>query len=175
MAKPRLDDWPSAEQFRVMLDYDPDTGILTWRHRPDHPVQWNAKWAGKQAGTFGDGTVTLRIKRRPYKAHRIAWLLVHGEIPEADIDHINGDWRDNRIANLRLASRSQNNWNARLAKNNTSGFKGVTWDKKAEWWMAQIHYEKSPHFLGYFKTPEQAHDAYREAAIRLRGEFARFK
>ena len=175
MAKPRLDDWPTVDQFRAVVDYDPATGKLIWRRRDDRTPQWNGKWAGKTAGADGDGSVSVRISRRHYKVHRIAWLLVYGEIPTADIDHINGDWRDNRIANLRLASRSQNNWNAKRAKNNTSGFKGVIWDKKAGLWRAQIHFKKSNHFLGYFSVPKDAHVAYCEAAKRFGGEFARFE
>jgi hypothetical protein len=155
------------------LNYDPDTGVLTWRHRPDYPVQWNGKWAGKPAGTFDSRGGMVRIKRRPYKVHRIAWLLTYGEIPPTDIDHVNGDGRDNRIANLRIASRTQNNSNRGPQKNNSSGFKGVSWSTKYGFWCAQINHENKHYFLGYFNSPEEAHVAYREAASRLLGEFAR--
>ena len=175
MVKPRLNDWPPAEQMRAALDYDPETGELTWRHRPDRTVQWNGKWAGKKAGTPTNGAVMLRMGGRAYRAHRVAWFLVYGECPDSDIDHANGDGLDNRIANLRIASRTENNSNRGAPKHNTSGFKGVTWSKREGFWRAQIQHKHKNHFLGYFVTPEEAHVAYREAASRLLGQFARFE
>jgi hypothetical protein len=175
MAKPRLDDPLTPEQLRAVLLYEPETGIFTWRSRPDRSVQANGRWAGKQAGTPGRNGLSILISRRHYKAHRLAWFYVHGVWPEAEIDHINGDWRDNRIANLRNATRNQNSANGGMSKFNKVGLKGVSWSQKARLWRAQIDCDKVHYHFGYFTTPEDAYAAYCEAAVRLHGEFARLK
>lgn len=175
MAKPRVDDLPTTEQLRAAFDYDPETGIFTWRYRPDCPVQWNGKWAGRQAGTPSGRNIQLQVNRRRYVAHRIAWCIVYGEFPADMIDHANGDWRDNRIANLRIASRSQNAANSRLPMTNTSGLKGVCWIKRARRWRAQISHNKVHYNIGDFISREEAYKAYCDAALRIYGEFARLK
>lgn len=95
-----------------------------------------------------------------------------GEWPKKGLDHENTDPSGNRWPNLREATQRQNNGNARRAKHNKSGFKGVYWNKEKSCWTAQIKKEKSTH-LGYFKTPEAAHAAYVKAAQAWFGEFAR--
>ena len=87
------------------------------------------------------------------------------------VDHINGNGLDNRKANLRIASATENGRNRRRHSNNTSGFKGVKKDKGR--WVANIGGSKNRIRLGSFETPEEAHAAYCEAANRLHGEFAR--
>jgi hypothetical protein len=175
MAEPRLDDPLTIEQLRAALDYDPDTGIFTWCYRPDCPVQWNGKWAGKQAGSPSGGFITIRVSRKHYHAHRLAWAFAYGEWPTGYVDHANGDWRDNRISNLRIASKSQNAANSGVFAHNTSGLKGASWSKRYGKWVAQITYRGSNRFIGHFRTAEEAHAAYCDTARRLQGEFARFK
>ncbi len=92
--------------------------------------------------------------------------------PKIQVDHKNGDTLDNRRENLRVATSSQSNANRRRNKNNKSGFKGVTWDKRKQTWRATIYHGKQYH-LGYFDTPEGAHDAYVAKALELFGGFAR--
>jgi len=89
-------------------------------------------------------------------------------------DHINGDKLDNRRANLRVCSTSDNNRNQRLSKDNTSGFKGVCWNKQSKKWQANITVNWKQKSLGLFATPSQAHDAYQKAAIEFHGDFANF-
>ena len=125
MAKTRLDYSITTEQLRAALDYDPLTGVFIWKRSSDRTVQWNGKWAGKVAGTPGPNFITIQLRRRRYRANRLAWWFMHGEMPVDMIDHVNGDWRDNRIANLRIATRSQNAANSGPLRTNTSGFKGV--------------------------------------------------
>jgi hypothetical protein len=91
------------------------------------------------------------------------------------IDHANGDWRDNRLSNLRIATRSENAANSGPPRTNTSGFKGVCWDKRAGKWLAQISHQRAHYWLGHFSTAQEAHNAYRAAALRFFGEFARLK
>ena len=103
------------------------------------------------------------------KLHR----LILNPPAETDIDHIDCDGLNNRRSNLRLATRSQNNQNARLRANTTSGFKGVSWNKRKHKWDVRIRLNGCQKFLGYFQTKEEAAAAYDRAAIELFGEFAR--
>jgi len=90
-----------------------------------------------------------------------------------EVDHKNSDILDNRKCNLRICSRSENLCNKKLSKYNTSGYRGVTWDKSKRKWQATITKNNKQYHLGRFNTPEEAHAAYCEAAKRLHGEFAR--
>ena len=102
-------------------------------------------------------------------------VRLHRELLNApkgvDVDHINGNTLDNRIANLRLASRSENCRNQGKRRNNTSGFKGVS--KHGTKWQAYISTPKGRLFLGTFDTPEDANEAYQAAARKYHGEFAK--
>ena len=185
MAAPRLDDPLTAEQLRSVLDYDPTTGLFRWREGINH---WRAglpagtlstpKWRGPHI-VIGLGTTSekryqwIGIKKKVYFAHRLAWLWVNGEWPSGPIDHINCDGTDNRITNLRVATDAQNSCNRKRRSDNTSGFKGVSRNKRDRNWTAHITHDKITYNLGYFDTPEAAHAAYCEAARRLHGEFAR--
>src|SRR5690606_18776525 len=120
------------------LSYDAETGVLTWRPRPReefterrHQLCWNARYAGKAAGCETAGNYqAVAIDGIIYLAHRIAWAIATGEDPASnDIDHINGDGLDNRLANLRSVSHSINHRNRRLQSNNKSGHTGVFWNK----------------------------------------------
>jgi HNH endonuclease/AP2 domain len=158
----------TAERLREILDYHPESGIFYWRI-----ARRNGTRAGNIAGAKkAGGYIKISIDGRQHLAHRLAWLYVHGRWPAALIDHINGNPADNRIANLREASRSQNQANSGLRLGNRSGLKGIS-RKPYGTWSAQIFYQGTKHYLGTFATPEEAHAAYREAARRLFGEFAR--
>jgi hypothetical protein len=165
----------TAERLREVLDYNPKTGLFTWRHVPDKSVQWNGRHAGRPAGhpckTLG--YVLLKVEGRLCRAHRLAWLYMTGKWPTGEIDHVNGDGLDNVFANLRLATRSEQNRNVRAHRDSTSGLKGAYWDKRTSTWLAQIRHEGKQHYLGKYQTAEEAHAAYCEAARRLHGEFAR--
>lgn len=109
------------------------------------------------------------------QAHRIAWALHYGEwAPDGiDIDHIYGDRTNNAPSNLRLATRSQNNYNAKKRKDNTSGLRGVSYDKGRGKWDARLSTEGKVYRLGRFPTPEAAKAAYDRKAAELRGEYHR--
>lgn len=120
-------------RLRELLDYDPETGEFRWRERPlsDFKDQrttnwWNSKNAGNVAGyiTKDEGYRVIGIDAVYYKAHRLAWLGMTGELPD-EVDHINGDRADNRWSNLRRASRAENRQNLKVYKSNTSGVAGV--------------------------------------------------
>jgi hypothetical protein len=115
----------------------------------------------------------IKINRRLYMAHRLAWLYVTGEWPAGHIDHINGNRSDNRFANLRIASNSENAWNSRTRVNNACGYKGVHYKKRLNKFVAQISVGGRVHHFGVFQTPAEAHAAYRKAAKAHFGEFVR--
>jgi len=156
----------SAEYLREVLDYDRQTGTFRWRVRHGHAL------AGSVAGgVCQDGYRRIGINRQCHLEHRLAWLHIHGMWPTAQVDHINGNTLDNSILNLRLASNAQNQMNRRPS--NRHGFKGITFNRTEQKWRAQIALGGKKITLGRFDTPEAAHDAYRNAAARLFGEFAR--
>jgi hypothetical protein len=159
----------TAERLREVLSYDPETGVFVWLKRTARRIR-----VGDVAGCLGTlGYRSLGINGEEHLAHRLAWLYVHGEWPSADIDHINGDPGDNRLANLRPATRAQNSANAGKRTTNTSGLKGVCWSKKSCKWRAAITVNGQVIYLGLFDCPAEAHAAYARAAEQHCGEFAR--
>ena len=161
----------SQQRLREILNYNPDTGDFTWRLQ----IAKRAQIGAVAGGLSHTGYVFIRIEGTAYLAHRLAWLYVHGEWPEGDLDHRDCDPSNNRLSNLRPATPVQNNWNTRKSKNNTSGFKGVHWANQAQRWMARIQINARRVYLGHFDTPEAAHTAYCDAAREHFGEFARFE
>jgi len=157
----------SIEELRKRLRYDPATGILYWK---------DGQRLGLPAGYLDTtGYVRLGFAGRMYLNHRIAWALHYGIWPDLEVDHINGQKTDNRLGNLRLATKAENRRNVKTRSDNKTGFKGVSFCKRTGRYKAQIrHGQTHPKFLGYFDTPEQAATAYRKAALELHGEFARF-
>jgi HNH endonuclease/AP2 domain len=165
---------PTQQRLRELFDYDAETGALTWRHRPDMRSQWNVRYAGKVAGSINaDGYLVIKIDSRSYFAHRLVWVYLCGDVPD-EIDLINGVKADTRIANLRLATSAQNAQNRRMSCSNTSGFKGVSWNKQTAKWRAQLGIGpgRNKH-LGRFDTAEEASLVYQAAAREHFGEFAR--
>jgi len=124
-------------------------------------------------GLATNGYWRINIGYDRYLAHRLAWFYVHGIWPCKDIDHINGDRCDNRISNLRLADKWQNNGNSEAYCTSSTGLKGIYWDRQLGRYSARIMVNGKRKYWGAFDTPELAHEAYREADIALRGEFAR--
>jgi hypothetical protein len=154
-------------RLKELLHYNPDTGVFTWLASP------RGGWAGKTAGYASNGYRRLRINERQYLAHCLAWLYMTGSWPSKQIDHINADRSDNRISNLRLATRSQNGANARRRVDNTSGAKGVSWHRITGKWSASLAVNGRQYHLGLFDSTAEASAAYAAAAERHFGQFAR--
>lgn len=176
MVKPRLDDPLTAEQLRAVLDYIPSTGMFFWRHRPEARKEWNTKYAGQAAGTptVPRGYIQIMVLSRLYLAHRLAFLWMTGAWPRSEeVDHIDGDHANNAWRNLREVTGSQNKMNLPLRSDNTSGVKGVWWDKRRSMWAAEIMIAGRKRHLGYFDNLEAAKAIRIKAAERLHGEFAR--
>jgi hypothetical protein len=150
----------TSEYLKSILRYDPETGLFSWIH-----MRNGVRRDGRPAGSIDrHGHRQLRIDGAILFAHRLAWLYMNGEWPDGNIDHINGVRDDNRIANLRVVTQGINMQNQRgPGSRNTSGYLGVTWDKKARKWVAQIMLKRKRYWLGAFDDPAMAHERYVQA------------
>jgi hypothetical protein len=161
----------SSEVLRELFSYNPETGELLWRPRPGSTWginSWNAKYPGKRAGTLVNGYWMVGLPEAGiFLAHRVIWKMVYGSDPQAFLDHINGDRSDNRLANLREATRSDNAQNKPTQRNNTSGFSGVHWVRRCKKWQSRIGIGGKKVVLGLFTSPEEAYQAYLGAKSRL--------
>lgn len=158
----------TQECVHSILEYEPETGIFRWK------IKKPGRCVGQIAGSVnGKGYCTIMVHGVKFQAHRLAWLHVNGYLP-SQLDHINGVKTDNRLCNLRPATTSQNRMNVGVAKNNTTGFKGVTFRGNRKRFQARIKINGKPKWLGTFNTVEEAHKAYCVAAAQLHGKFARF-
>lgn len=155
-------------RLHELVHYDPSTGIFRWKKSRGGKAR-----ADSIAGTAHErGYTSITIDCKPYLAHRLAWLYVHGHLPK-EVDHKNRDRSDNRIENLREATRSQNNANARASTRSATKLRGVHFHSGAGRYRAQVTKNRKTKSLGYFDTPEEAHAAYIAAAKVVHGEFAR--
>ena len=145
----------NLENILEVVHYDAETGKFAWKANRQKAL------IGKEICEISDqGYVYIRVLGRRILAHRLAWFVVHGELPSSPLDHFNGDRTDNRIANLRLCTNSQNLQNRGKQANNTSGYMGVSWHKVRSKWRATIQIDKKHMHLGLFDTAEDAYAAY---------------
>jgi hypothetical protein len=159
---------PPVELLRELFRYDEETGRLI-RNRPGRKVR-----VGQVVGVrSGSGYLFTKISRSGYAVHRLIYAMAYGEDPGYfEIDHIDGDKLNNRLENLRLATREQNLANAPGRKSSGCRFRGVSFFKPIRKWRADITVAGKQKNLGYFPTPEMAAKAYDVAARELFGEFA---
>lgn len=156
------------EDARRIFKYDGATGKITNRITRSA----NAR-VGEESGTIDrNGYRVINVAGRLYRAHRLAWFMVTGEWPKNSLDHISGDVSDNRMSNLREATKSENGRNSR-SRRGSSQYKGVSWDKLRSKWQAHIMHHRKSIALGRFDSELEAHKAYCVAADRLHGDFAR--
>ena len=172
---------PSPDVLRQLLRYESDSGKLFWRHR-----QLSMFTDGKQPATqncaiwnsrFADGPALATPDKCGYhhgiilyakvKAHRAIWAIVHGEWPNGDLDHIDGDTANNRLGNLRLVSHTENMRNMRMKKNNKSGHTGVYSARRVGFWSACISVCSRSLHLGTFPSIDEAIAARKAAETRL--------
>lgn len=156
------------EGVKDFIEYFPDTGKLMWKKSNSNKVRVGQEIT--HVDSYGYLGVQFQFVR--WKAHRLAWYLYYGEVPEGDIDHINGDRTDNRIENLRLASRGENLRNMRVSGKGSSKYKGVSWHKAAGKWSAQITLDNKKKHLGLFEEEISAALAYDTAAKEFYKDFA---
>ena len=144
-----------STRLRELLEYNPDTGVFTWRVAAHRNASSN-----KVAGYVGaNGYRTIRVDGQGYSAHRLAWQYTHGVPPTDSIDHINGVRDDNRIANLREATQAQNTQN-RKRPQGKNPYLGVYWYAQRNKWRAIIVLDGHSKHIGLFTTAEEARDAY---------------
>lgn len=159
----------TLKKLKSVLSYDPLTGVFRWKIKPRQRAC--SEIAG---GVNPDGYRMICVSQRIYRAHRLAWFYMTGRWPKGEVDHINGTKDDNRIANLRIADKQENQANSKRRSTNTTGFKGICVlqgrDKK---YCARITVNYKVIWLGNFYTAEEAHAAYFAAAKKYFGEFAR--
>lgn len=160
---------PSMSRLAELLDYDAETGVFYWKKDRN----WNSK-AGFAAGHLApDGYIHLKIDGARFLAHRVAWFMSYKTEPLV-IDHADCDKQNNRLANLRNGTQSDNCANSKMRSTSNSPFKCVQWRKKDRLWQARICVRGKRRSLGHFTTAEAAAAAYRAAAIVEFGEYARF-
>jgi len=146
---------PLTQGFQAIIDKD-DVGLVS-----------NHNWC------------VLQTKKSIYACRKAngTTVFLHRVILDApsghSVDHIDGDGLNNRRANLRLATRAENNRNRKIGSDNSSGLKGVSFHKHAKKWQAQIRIEGKQVHLGYFREPAEAHKAYSEASLKHHGDFGR--
>jgi hypothetical protein len=153
----------TQDKVQSLFNYDSETGIFTRK------VKTTAKTKiGDVVGYDNkNGYKKISIDNKLYFSHRLAWLYVYGVWPEKGLDHINRNRSDNRLCNLRLANQSENTQNTAIRKNNTSGYKGVTFCKNTNKWISQIMINYKHIYIGKYETPEIAYEQYINMAKKL--------
>jgi hypothetical protein len=165
----------TQEILKELLNYDNETGLFTWKHRP---LKWfaterayknfNNRFVNKEAGCIftgkcGKSYLVIGILNKSYLAHRLVLLFVNGRFPINEVDHHNGNGCDNRLKNLSEATAQENQRNKRKSTNNTSGETGVCWDKRGNYWQAKISVNNKTINLGAFKNKDEAIMARKKA------------
>lgn len=149
--------------IRTALDYDPATGLLTWKSPQSNRVR-----AGSRAGVIAqNGRRYINVGGEKHMAHRLAWLHHHGQWPAGDVKQKNGDYDDCRIDNLIDQTRTETATNRRVNANSKSGYPGVTWDSKREKWQVHVTRDYKQVALGYFDELSAAIAARQEAEQTL--------
>ena len=160
----------TVKQIKERLNYDPNTGILTWKS----VVRYSNRRIGQQAGrvnSLGYRQVELLGKKR--KATNLIWYMQTGVYPsEKIIDHKNRIKSDDRWENLRESTWAQNQANTGIRSDNTSGYKGIHYCKNINKWRATLQYNKKKVHIGYFDNKKTAARHYRKAAIKYYGSYA---
>lgn len=169
MKKPKHDMAALMPTIANLVNYDQFTGAMTWKPRDTSKPRskwWNTRFAGKKCGALNDqGYQQVNYydpntgARLSFKAHRIAWFIVHGRLPDGDIDHINQNRSDNRIENLRDVSRSINQRNSSLRSTNRSGVSNVWWNRQEGKWQAGVGVNNKKHYIGLYSDLDEAEKA----------------
>ena len=155
----------TPEEAHEFFRYDPESGQIFWRH------DRRKARAGAEAGTIYRGRLgeyrQVCFNYKIYRTHRLAWLLMTGDWPRGEIDHIDGDGLNNRWGNLRDVSRQENSCNRRVSSDNTSGYHGISWHRLAKKWSARICHAGKHESLGLYSDLSEAVAARDKAERRL--------
>lgn len=172
-------EWlPSADYLHECFEYDPDSGVLTWKTRPIHHFphaqaqsDWNKRFAGQEAGSSDGEYIRIGINNSRYRAHRVIWMMLTGKWPKY-IDHKNRNGCDNRLSNLREATFPENRWNSNQRRVRDLP-RGVYRNYRGGRFGARAVVKGKEIYLGSFDTPEEAHAVWCAAVREERGEFFR--
>jgi len=146
----------TQKRLKEVLNYNTETGIFTRLISTTIAVK-----VGDIAGRIKkNGYSEIMVDSKRYPSHRLAWLYVYGEMPKNEIDHIDGNPRNNSINNLRECNRFEQHQNRASSKSGSSKYLGVYWHKTSNKWAAQIRSNKKSFHLGFFETEESAFNAY---------------
>ena len=169
----------TQEYLKECLNYNPETGVFTWKERPEKHFKrnrdfkmWNTMYKFTVAGSpSAKGYIRIRLLGRDFFAHRLAWLYVYGTFPNNQIDHKDQNKKNNRIDNLRDATNQINSHNITNAMiGNRSSLRGVKTYSYGKY-QARICVDGVIINLGMFDTPQQAHAKYLEAKRKLHKGF----
>ena len=157
------------------ISFDFEKGTAVWKSRSDIHKGANSRLSGTDAftGLNASGYRHGRINQKSYSLHRLIWCAYYGDWPEYEIDHIDGDKKNNSIHNLRIATPSQNRMNRGKQKNNTSGHKGVYLNKRTGKWYAEIRFSGNKKYLGQSDTQYGASCLYMSAIEKYHGQYGR--
>lgn len=156
----------TQEFLRKRFDYNPITGEIIYRYRTGPLAK-----EGQVAGTVTkNGYLSIQVLKKRIYVHRLIWIYMTGDIPNEDVDHIDGVRTNNQWSNLRLASRQQNMFNK--PGKSSSGIKGVYFVPKTSRWVAELRIDRKRVYQEYFATLDAAAQGIRINRIRLHGEFA---
>jgi hypothetical protein len=155
----------TQNDLKSILNYNSESGIFVWISPPNDRIPF-----GSIAGSYdGKGYLRIKIDGKHYYTHRLAWLYMTGEWPKDQIDHLDNIKDNNAWSNLREADNSQNQINTPCKATNKYGIKGVY--KCHGKYRAQIQVNGRKIYLGAFLTPEDARNAYNDAAVKLHKDF----
>ena len=157
----------TQERIKQMFEYREDGHLI--RKQTTSRLGKVGEVAGTLKATKDYYVIGLDGKR--YQAHRVVFMYHHGFLPEF-VDHKNGNGLDNRIENLRVATKSENCRNRTLHRNNQSGFKNVAWVKSNNAWSVSLSVNGKKKHIGFFKDIEFADLVAQEARNLYHGEFA---
>jgi len=149
-----------------VFQYNPITGELTYKKDSYRKKKGDKVGCVSESNKYNRLTLRLDGKSKTFYAHRIIWFIVFGEVPNV-IDHIDGNGKNNKLDNLRNGTHQENTFNAGASKNNSSGYKGVSFDKSRNKWLAQIGIDNQRKFIGRFSSAKDASDAYENQAKKL--------
>ena len=155
----------TQELVQSLFEYK--DGKLYWKVN-----KGRVKIGDKTGSLHHSGYLFIQINSKTYLAHRVIFLYHHGFLPQY-IDHIDGNKSNNKIENLREATRHQNSFNTKLYKTNTSGIKGVNWSKSAKKWEVRVQINNKRKCFGIYENNELAELVAIEARNKYHGNFAR--
>lgn len=151
----------NIEDLEAILSYDPESGEFTWASDRSNKVR-----IGSRAGSINShGYRQIRVIKKNYKEHRLAWAFMTGSWPDRHIDHINGSRDDNRWVNLRLAFRYENQSNQSINTRNTTGIKCIYWHSGGKCWEVQIRHKGATLRKSFRPSKFDSAEAAKNAAI----------